>query len=279
MEAQIEEIFAIVSGCLLLGNVDFDPKSKEEAKIVDRDVVVAVAELWKCDEEKLCFCIEHSWKGAKRDILANYTLQQAPRMRDSFARMVYHDLFEEIVRQFSSLLSEPVDRNQDTFLGILDIFGFEFVDQRHLAPGTSFNSFEQFCINLCNEKLQNHFVKCVFSNEIAQYRDEGLLITAEDFEFTPNDRSVELLQGNKHSILQALDEVCKVPSNKGDAGDTKFLETLIKKFNDPPTWKVTESLPEDPLRSTNGHQILTLNSTTLLYGRSRVAMSPMHSQR
>jgi len=36
------------------------------------------------------------------------------------------------------------------------------------------NSFGQFCINLTNEKLQNHFVNCVFTLEIAQYQAEGL---------------------------------------------------------------------------------------------------------
>ena len=88
-ETQVEEILSIVSGVLLLGNVDFDTKSKEAAKVVgfaDNDVIVAVAELWRCDPKKLAFCMQHSWKGAKRDIQANYTLEQAPRMRDSFAR-------------------------------------------------------------------------------------------------------------------------------------------------------------------------------------------------
>ena len=32
------------------------------------------------------------------------------------------------------------------------------------------NSFEQFCINLCNEKLQKHFVGCVFGSEILNYQ-------------------------------------------------------------------------------------------------------------
>merc|ERR1719210_1101910 len=50
-------------------------------------------------------------------------------------------------------------------LGILDIYGFERLQR---------NSFEQLCINLANERLQQYFVENVLVAEQSIYKREGL---------------------------------------------------------------------------------------------------------
>ena len=60
--------------------------------------------------------------------------------------------------------SIPFERSS-YYIGILDIAGFEYF---------TVNSFEQFCINYCNEKLQQFFNQRILKEEQELYEKEGL---------------------------------------------------------------------------------------------------------
>lgn len=61
---------------------------------------------------------------------------------------MYAELFQWIVSIVNNALENTRDRCDTRFIGVLDIYGFETFE---------INSFEQFCINYANEKLQQQF--------------------------------------------------------------------------------------------------------------------------
>ena len=61
-----------------------------------------------------------------------------------------------------------------SFIGVLDIFGFEFFD---------LNSFEQFCINYVNEKLHKLYIAAIFEAEKQDLTEEGLADVAARIEY------------------------------------------------------------------------------------------------
>ncbi|XP_028106937.1 myosin-16-like [Camellia sinensis] len=66
--------------------------------------------------------------------------------RDGLAKTMYSRLFDWLVDKINVSIGQ--DPNSKSLIGVLDIYGFESFKT---------NSFEQFCINFTNERLQQHF--------------------------------------------------------------------------------------------------------------------------
>ncbi|CAI9614916.1 unnamed protein product [Staurois parvus] len=82
-------------------------------------------------------------------------------------------MFGWIVTKVNELLAGDVERGAKLQeIGILDIFGFE---------NFAVNRFEQLCINLANEQLQNFFNHHIFLMEQQHYLQEGIQQDAVSF--------------------------------------------------------------------------------------------------
>ncbi|KAF1971825.1 myosin-2 [Bimuria novae-zelandiae CBS 107.79] len=148
-------------------------------------------------------------------IISNLTKQAAVVVRDSVAKFIYSSLFDWLVERINeSLATEEVIANAKTFIGVLDIYGFE-----HFAK----NSFEQFCINYANEKLQQEFNQHVFKLEQEEYLREEIDWTFIDF--ADNQKCIDLIEG-KLGVLALLDEESRLPMGSDD----QFVNKLHHNF-------------------------------------------------
>ena len=125
------------------------------------------------------------------------SMAQSVDKRDSLAKTLYSRLFDWIVQKINVSIGQ--DANASGLVGLLDIYGFECF---------ATNDFEQFCINLANEKLQQHFNAHVFKQEQEEYKREE--IDWSYISFKDNQDILDLIE-DKGGIIATLDEQCRFP--------------------------------------------------------------------
>jgi len=127
---------------------------------------------------------------------------------DSISKGVYSRFFDWLIARCNQALKGDTSGK---FVGVLDIFGFEIFDV---------NSFEQLCINYCNEKLQQLFNIETFRDEEALYQSEG--IPFDHIKFIDSEPVLNMIEAGPKGILPLLDDECKLP--EGD--DHKYMNKV-----------------------------------------------------
>ena len=140
-----------------LGNVKLVESNSEQTSCVVKkndEALATMCKLLSINEEQMKqWLCNKRIKTASEIVNVQLTLSQAYFARDALAKHMYSQLFNWIVNQINKCLKSNSKAN--SFIGVLDIYGFEtFV----------INSFEQFCINYANEKLQQQFCQVINSN-------------------------------------------------------------------------------------------------------------------
>ncbi|XP_049873602.1 unconventional myosin IC isoform X2 [Pectinophora gossypiella] len=220
-----QEIFEIVASILHLGNVKFVQNDKGSAEILTHDANSEnVAELLKVNPTKLREALTSRTIDARGDVVNTpLDLEQAQYARDALAKSMYDKHFSWLVKRLNSSLA-PKDKDpRASVIGILDIYGFEIFPK---------NSFEQFCINFCNEKLQQLFIQLTLKSEQEEYLREG--IEWEPVEYFNNIVICDLIEARHKGIISILDDECLRP---GDASDLSFLEKLNQHLDGHPHYK------------------------------------------
>jgi myosin heavy subunit len=169
-----ENVFAMLAAVLWLGNVSFTIIDNENHVEPEPDESLStVAKLIGCNINELKLALSKRNMRVNNDtIVQKLTLSQAIDARDALAKSIYACLFDWLVEQINKSLAVG-KRRTGRSISILDIYGFESFNK---------NSFEQFCINYANERLQQHFNRHLFKLEQEEYIQDGIDWTRVDFE-------------------------------------------------------------------------------------------------
>ncbi|KAL1998359.1 hypothetical protein VTN02DRAFT_6349 [Thermoascus thermophilus] len=206
------DIFRLLAALLHLGNVKITATRTDSSLSPTEPSLVRACDMLGIDANEFAkWIVKKQLVTRGEKITSNLTPQQATVVRDSVAKFIYSSLFDWLVDKINrSLATEEVLSRVRSFIGVLDIYGFE-----HFAK----NSFEQFCINYANEKLQQEFNQHVFKLEQEEYVREQIDWTF--IEFSDNQPCIDLIEG-KLGILSLLDEESRLPMGSDDQFVTKL---------------------------------------------------------
>ncbi|XP_072574058.1 unconventional myosin-Va isoform X3 [Paramormyrops kingsleyae] len=210
-------LFKVLAAILHLGNVEVKDRDSDSSSIPPNNKHLTVF----CDLMGVTYQDMSHWlchkklKTATETYIKPVPKLQAINARDALAKHIYAKLFTWIVDHVNESLHSTV--KQHSFIGVLDIYGFETFE---------INSFEQFCINYANEKLQQQFNMHVFKLEQEEYMKEQIPWTLIDF--YDNQPCINLIEA-KMGVLDLLDEECKMPKGSDESWAQKLYNTHLKK--------------------------------------------------
>lgn len=196
--------YRIVAAILHLGNITF---REEDDKI---HIVDNIPVEWACKLLNISFndflkeILHPTIKAGNETVIHSRSATDAYKIVEGLMKMLYNALFDNLVSEINSLLDLSAC---DSFIGILDIAGFEIFKT---------NSFEQLCINYTNEKLQQFFNHHMFILEQEIYRNECIEWSFIDFGLDL-EPTIQLIESNNPiGILSYLDEECIMPGASDD---------------------------------------------------------------
>jgi myosin-5 len=226
------DILSVVCALLHTGNLTFSPASGDGSELVSsnpslRSVIALLGVPVEALNNALCL---YSIEARGEIFYKNMSVEQADKAVQALIKATYAALFTHIVGRVNSSIAmdhrPDVSPDQLARIGVLDIFGFESFDK---------NSFEQLCINYCNEALQQQFNRFVFKLEQKEYKQEG--IEWSFISFPDNQEVLDLIEKKHDGILSILDEQCRLQTSTEDS----FCRAVYNKCQNHPRFSATNT--------------------------------------
>eukprot|EP01060_Flectonema_neradi_P030791 TRINITY_DN4540_c0_g1_i1.p1 TRINITY_DN4540_c0_g1~~TRINITY_DN4540_c0_g1_i1.p1 ORF type:complete len:1469 (+),score=315.34 TRINITY_DN4540_c0_g1_i1:57-4463(+) len=205
-------IWRTVAGILHFGNVVFEASGADASQVSSssNNELEKTISSFKVDGavmKKELLTVTRHLNG--ENITSTLNKAAASDGRDALLKVTYDGIFTWLVDKINETTDvEP--QKVGNWIGLLDIFGFEDFE---------YNSFEQICINLANETLQNHYNKFIFEKDMRECEEEGIDVTK--VQGPDNGPCLDLITG-KMGVFALLDEECAL----GKGTDLAFIQKL-----------------------------------------------------
>lgn len=214
------DLFRVISAILHVGNIVVTGDRSEQAYIRDNSALEKVCHLLGLPVAEFSKALLRPRVKAGREwVTQARSKKQVEDEMGALCKALYEKSFGALVDRINKALDRPI--NKSTFIGVLDIAGFEIFET---------NGFEQLCINYTNEKLQQFFNHHMFVLEQEEYARENI-----DWQFVnfglDLQPTIDLIESTSPiGILSCLDEECIMPK-ASDATFTEKLDQLHKSKN------------------------------------------------
>lgn len=226
LSINFSDVERILLAIIYLGSVKIS-----DGKILKTDAYHVVVKNLSVDEKTLDDFIttRKIMAGAREEIVKQLTDTESYSIRDSLARILYENLFHHVLEKVNAALQMHHVKNLK--LNILDIFGFENFEN---------NGLEQFCINWCNERIHDHFVRDTFEHQKSILLEENVDFKEVD---DANIKKIDTIKINRSKALQDIerkvgvaDLISEESLINGNAENlalklTKYVDARIKPGN------------------------------------------------
>ncbi|XP_061412085.1 unconventional myosin-Ib-like isoform X3 [Lethenteron reissneri] len=215
-DEEISTVWEALAVVLKLGNIVFVdiPRTNglDECTLKESKELDEVCALLGLDDELVERALtKRTVEANKEKVSTTLNMAQGKYARDALCKNLYNRLFSWLVSRINESIKVK-SKIKKKVMGVLDIYGFEIFEV---------NSFEQFIINFCNEKLQQIFIELTLKEEQEEYIREG--VKWIQIEYFNNAIICDLIENPQTGILSMLDDECMRP---GNATDSTFLEKL-----------------------------------------------------
>eukprot|EP01060_Flectonema_neradi_P039446 TRINITY_DN868_c0_g1_i1.p1 TRINITY_DN868_c0_g1~~TRINITY_DN868_c0_g1_i1.p1 ORF type:complete len:1427 (+),score=281.74 TRINITY_DN868_c0_g1_i1:715-4995(+) len=205
-----EGLWKSVAGIMHLLQVKFVAVDSDSCKVEPSTdpLVDAASDIWGTSASDMRVELVKTTTGSgDSQFVKLLTTEKAADVRDALVKSLYDQLFQWEVDAINKTTDIGTGEN---WIGLLDIFGFEDFE---------INTFEQICINLANETLQNHYNDFIFTKDMAECRGEGIDVTEV---VRPDNLPCLNLLRSRTGVFGLLDDECSL----GKGSDQQFLDKV-----------------------------------------------------